>query len=335
MEILQNLVQMTGQRDHMRLEVSVLSTFMRLPHIVGVRLLELVEIDGTLWMRPRTWTQGGQLLSAEVDFFDDPARSPLASVPELERCIQQSMEQHLHDHADGTHLLWLPVWMHNKPTMCIEITQSRPFSEHALDVLLPIFYVYRNYQSLLDYSERDALTGLLNRKTFDADLLRFVAVANSRPDASLRPWLATVDIDHFKSVNDTYGHLFGDEVLILVSNLMRSTFSVQDRIFRFGGEEFVVLLHPMSLQDATQSLEHFREQVQNYDFPQVGRVTVSIGFAEAGMTTPTELIGRADQALYWVKKNGRNQVAHYETLQSKGELSSVKQEIAWGDVDLF
>lgn len=335
MEILQNLVQMTGQRDHMRLEVSVLSTFLRLPHVVSVRVLELLEYEGQLWMRPRTWGQGEELGSSDMDFFHDPAREPLSRCPELSECIANGVQQCQNHNEQGQHVLWLPVWMHNQASACIEITQSTPFSAHDMDVLLPIFHVYRNYQSLLNYSERDALTGLLNRKTFDADLQRFVTLANQRQESILRPWLATVDIDHFKSVNDTYGHLFGDEVLILVSNLLRSSFHVQDRIFRFGGEEFVVLLHPMSLETAHRALERFRTNVEKYEFPQIGRVTVSIGFAEAGMTTPTELIGRADQALYWVKKNGRNQVAHFEDLQSRGELGTTKQEPAWGDVDLF
>lgn len=334
MNILQNLVQMTGQRDHMRLEVSVLSTFLRLPHIVHVRVLELIEHDGQTWMRPRTWTQGDQLISADVDFFHDPQRQLLSACPDLAACIASEAEQCQSRLADDQHVLWLPVWMHNKPTACIEITQSVPFSAHDMDVLLPIFYVYRNYQNLLDYSERDALTGLLNRKTFDADLLRFVSIANSRTSGE-RPWLAVVDIDHFKSVNDRYGHLFGDEVLILVSNLLRSSFNAQDRIFRFGGEEFVVLLHPMSLETATRALERFRAQVEKYEFPQIGRVTVSVGFAGAGLSTPTELLGRADQALYWVKQNGRNGVGHYESLQEKGQLANAEKDVAWGDVDLF
>jgi hypothetical protein len=73
-------------------------------------------------------------------------------------------------------VLWLPVWMHNKARTCLEITQSRPFSTQRIEVLQGIFRVYQNYQSLLDYSERDALTGLLNRKTFDEQFIRFASL---------------------------------------------------------------------------------------------------------------------------------------------------------------
>ena len=74
----------------------------------------------------------------------------------------------------------------------------------------------------------------------------------------MQNWLAVVDIDHFKLVNDRFGHLYGDEVLILVANILRSSFRNQDRIFRFGGEEFVVLLRAATLENARQGFDRFR-----------------------------------------------------------------------------
>ena len=173
--------------------------------------------------------------------------------------------------ADGLHILWLPVWMREQARVCIEITQSTEFSTHDLDILLAIFQVYQNYQSLLDYSERDALTGLLNRKTFDEHLHHFSNTTKAENMTEIQPWLAVIDIDHFKQVNDRYGHLFGDEVLILVANLLRSNFGSQHRVFRFGGEEFVILLQPMSLSAVSEALEHFRQAVQDYDFRKLAK----------------------------------------------------------------
>ena len=135
-----------------------------------------------------------------------------------------------------------------------------------LQVMEGILSVYRNYQSLLDYSERDSLTGLLNRKTFDE---KFARMVNARPSDSVArddnerrhhaetksQWLAVIDIDHFKRVNDQFGHLYGDEVLILVANVLRTSFRAQDRVFRFGGEEFVVLLRSATLADAQMVFE--------------------------------------------------------------------------------
>jgi hypothetical protein len=92
----------------------------------------------------------------------------------------------------GRYTLWLPVWMHDKVSTCLEITQSRPFSAHKLDVIQGIFHVYQNYQSLLDYSERDALTGLLNRKTFDEQFSRSTADSLARRSARpQRAWRLT------------------------------------------------------------------------------------------------------------------------------------------------
>ena len=143
-----------------------------------------------------------------------------------------------------------------------------------------------------------------------------------------------IDIDHFKRVNDRFGHLYGDEVLILMANLLRTSFRAYDRIFRFGGEEFVVLLRSATEGKALQVLERFREKVQAYDFPQVGQVTVSIGFASIGAGAPIEIVGRADQALYFAKEHGRNQVCFYDHLLAQGALGS-NTRVTHEDVELF
>lgn len=329
MRILQNLVQMTEQRDHLRLELSVLSTFLQLPHIQSVRALELLKLDDAYWVRPRTWLHNDQLVTAAQDFMNDPARKPLQSVPHLHACITQRAQQAQQTGVHGQYILWLPVWMHEPVHACVEIIRATPPSKHELDVILAIFTVYKNYQSLLDYSERDALTGLLNRKTFDEHLMRFAAQVH---DSEEQPWLAVIDIDHFKQVNDRFGHLFGDEVLILVANLLRTAFGTQHRIFRFGGEEFVVLMPPMRREAAQAALEAFRETVARHAFPQVGSVTVSIGFACAKLCAPIEILGQADQALYFAKEHGRNRVCQYERLHADGQLHHAQIH---DDIELF
>ena len=217
-------------------------------------------------------------------------------------------------------------------------------------MILGIFQVYKNYQSLLDYSERDALTGLFNRKTFDEQFSRYTisglasrsgAVTESlaaeetavaSDNEPVQQWLAVVDIDHFKQVNDRFGHLYGDEVLILITNILRSSFRSHDRIFRFGGEEFVVLLRATSLATAHKVFNRFRLAVQEYPFPQVGQVTVSLGFVSTSRGAPVEILGQADQALYYAKENGRNQVCFYDELIASGQL---KTKVANDDVELF
>ena len=135
--------------------------------------------------------------------------------------------------------------------------------------------------------------------------------------------LAVLDIDSFKRINDQFGHPYGDEVLVLLARLMGECFRDNDVTFRFGGEEFLVILPNTDLQDAEIVLERFRAKVEAFHFSQVGCVTVSIGFTKllAGDSGPAAF-GRADQALYVAKQSGRNQVQCYELLVAKGALAS-------------
>jgi diguanylate cyclase (GGDEF)-like protein len=202
--------------------------------------------------------------------------------------------------------------------------------------------VYRNYLALLEDSQRDTLTGLLNRKTFDTGFAVFLSSA-VHLDAELQDdrrshkegshWLAVMDIDHFKRVNDTFGHLYGDEVLILMANLMRGSFRQGDRLYRFGGEEFVVLMRDVDFADVKKKLDDFREKVEQHVFPQVGQVTISIGFTSVMPTsTPAMVLGEADEALYYAKGHGRNQVRCYGELVEQKLLA---EKTVHTEVDYF
>ena len=143
-----------------------------------------------------------------------------------------------------------------------------------------------------------------------------------------------MDIDKFKTINDRFGHLIGDEVLILMANLMRESFRVQDKLFRFGGEEFVALIRPAEFSHATRTFERFRTHVEAFNFPQVGRVTISIGFTRIKLgDTASKILDSADEALYWAKEHGRNQSHAYETLIAEGKLQQPAAPDS--DVELF
>lgn len=213
----------------------------------------------------------------------------------------------------------------------------------SIEDVLRIFY---NYYALLEENQHDKLTGLLNRKTFDERIGKLLALASAYPEPRIendrrRPpplgeaksWLAVVDIDHFKRINDGYGHLFGDEVLLLLAQLMRRSFRRGDLLFRFGGEEFVIVLAAPEQADAYGALEKFRRIVADYRFPQVGQITVSLGATEvAGRLVQSDLVGRADQALYHAKRCGRNRLYFYEDLVAGGEIVPPVQQ---GTVEMF
>ena len=188
--------------------------------------------------------------------------------------------------------------------------------------------IYGNLIALMDSRERDQLTGLLNRHLFVS--LFDLAMRRTYADGDKRLWLCVLDIDYFKRVNDTYGHLYGDEVLIHFAYLMERSFRYTDDLFRFGGEEFIVLLAAEGTQPPIQALERFRQVVDAHKFPGAGQdITVSIGYAECvNGSLPSSVIDRADKALYQAKQNGRNQIVGYSDL-------GVVDDAGPGTVDMF
>lgn len=175
--------------------------------------------------------------------------------------------------------------------------------------------LFNNQLTVFDAKERDSLTGLLNRQTFDNQLVKVLSAQLKNNHES---FLAILDIDHFKRVNDLHGHLYGDEVLLHFSQIMEKNFRHQDYLYRFGGEEFIVLINNSSYAGAINALERFRTRIENYNFPNVGQVTVSIGYvAISPGVLPTTQIDNADQALYHAKQSGRNKVVNYDDLANK------------------
>jgi diguanylate cyclase (GGDEF)-like protein len=154
-------------------------------------------------------------------------------------------------------------------------------------------------------AERDALTGLGNRRHLErrcAELLPQAAV-DGQPLA-----LAVLDVDHFKQVNDRYGHLMGDQVLVQLAHLLRENTRGGDVLARYGGEEFVIVLPGMTLAGAAEVCERLRERVHDFGWPLHMPVTVSIGLAAAPPHDLNGLLGAADSALYGAKADGRNRV---------------------------
>ena len=193
------------------------------------------------------------------------------------------------------------------------------FSQDMLELLGNLREIYRNLVILHDTKERDVLTKLPNRQSLDARLLQ-VCEHYNRCQAidtteGKNSWIAILDIDHFKRINDVFGHLYGDEVLLIFSQLMAKCFRYNDFLFRFGGEEFVVILNVASQEMAVSIFNRFREEVANYSFSNVGQITVSIGLTKVGsLSIPTTQLDHADKALYHAKDNGRNRVILYEDL---------------------
>lgn len=197
------------------------------------------------------------------------------------------------------------------------VGEPEPIERHMLQVLLNL---YANQYFILSRNKRDGLTDLLNRQALNERLQRICRERGGRQrradEPSMGGWqVALLDIDHFKQINDGYGHLCGDEVLAHFARIMHESFRDYDYLFRYGGEEFVVLLKNVDSDLAYTVLDRFRQRVAITEFPRVGNLSVSIGFTCLNVSlSPNTNIGRADEALYVAKGAGRNQVFCYEQL---------------------
>lgn len=332
----------TRERERPRVELALASALRELFSASRVRLLKVSTFSGEAFVS----------LAVEIDavgarILDDGIGVPqdltsLERLPALAAAMAQGLPQPL---SDG---IVLPLRSVEGRTFGFAEIDGALAERSLIEAAGHLQAVFMNILALLDYSEVDTLTGLLNRKTFDDTLLRVLASLtlpdDEQLDAILLPRrrhptpgddhsLAVIDIDHFKRVNDGFGHLIGDEVLLLVATMMKSSFRTYDKLFRFGGEEFVVLLKPTSDEDARRAFDRFRAAIEAREFPQVGRVTISIGYSRIALgDQPSIVLDRADEALYWAKENGRNRVASYAALLAAGKLAAKESS---SEVELF
>lgn len=184
----------------------------------------------------------------------------------------------------------------------------------------------RNAFSLYDMATKDALTGLYNRRYF-IELFKSKLAEASRSQQIFSVIL--LDLDHFKNVNDEFGHLRGDEVLKSVAELLMKHTRNEDCASRWGGEEFCVLLNQASLDMATLVAEKLRKLIEEMEIPVVGKVTASFGVTQwINMDTEDLLFKRMDNSLYLAKLTGRNKVVSNEELYI--DKGGFPVNIEWG-----
>jgi len=350
--LVDHLVRLSGQRRRDELLTSITAALAETIDAQQVEIYALVhDEDRRFWMALTRAEAGSPVL-----VLSDPMRAelhtmvPLEDEPERMQCLDR-VERVVSSPGPGR-----PYFMTRFPVMLAEgatawgvaeVRSRAALGDEDCAAATRLLAMYGNMLDMLDYSECDALTGLWNRKPFDDLFYKTlrpsepVEVSDVAPDGTEHRvttspsnfWLAMVDIDHFKQVNDTYGHLIGDEVLILVARLLKTSFRIYDRVYRFGGEEFVVVLRSGDHDAAVAALERFRATMASFEFPQAGRITASVGVTEilAG-DSPAAACERADQAVYYAKHHGRNQVCSESDLVRRGLL---KVDLKVGDVELF
>lgn len=341
-KLLESIARLTEKRNRLSLEICLTQTMFDLLAVEEIVLYRcegdqanlLVRIDHkNFWMR-----------DSEADETD--VEVPINRDTGLLACAH-GREMVIESVAEGNRYTF-PIPRQDPLIGFLRLVSARDLRDDRR-MIEGFVQIYWNYLKLIEDNERDKLTGLLNRKAFDDKLMDILqasrratlARAERQHDVERRNgddgkyyWLAVLDIDFFKRINDTYGHLYGDEVLILIANIMRRSFRRSDLLFRYGGEEFVVVFRTRTEADAPLVLERFRQNVERYHFPQVGQVTASVGYTQIlNSEATTVVMTRADKALYYAKEHGRNQIRCYEALIADGALA--KPEGNFGDVELF
>ena len=327
LNILEQVITMTRERDKRSLESSFVEI---LSVMLGFEMAMLVKVS-----------HGNEDWSLEVlsyyargaeDASNTYARPKI--VAPMDDLIRQCIERQsvVSEERDSTSRRIYPVVV-NLSVKALLMVYTRTMSTTADQVAQSFVKIYSNFMAVLDDNERDTLTGLFNRKAFDSHISELLEDASRRMDDVLMAeerrcdsgesnrWLGILDIDHFKRINDNYGHLYGDEVLMIFSSLMQKSFRKSDLLFRYGGEEFVVILTPARESDAIKVFDRFRQRLEAHEVPQVGQVTVSIGIARLTPNAhPATVLENADQSLYYAKENGRNRVVNFHELVEQGLL---------------
>ncbi len=221
---------------------------------------------------------------------------------------------------NNTSLVCVPIRMHNRVVGVLNVNNKRDgtsFNENDLNLLtllasqaaVALDNAHR-YQDLSEKAITDGLTGVYLRRYFDECLERADRNARSTGRAFS---LLMVDIDHFKRVNDNYGHQTGDEALKVVANILKGLVRDDDLVCRYGGEEFVIILARAGRDAAQRVAERVRATVEGHEVRTTEhalRITVSIGVASFRneLRAPEDLVKAADEALYAAKETGRNRV---------------------------
>ncbi|HVI40293.1 MAG TPA: GGDEF domain-containing protein [Anaerovoracaceae bacterium] len=239
-------------------------------------------------------TKWGELKSLVHDYHADPTReNMLAAIDKSEECWKAADANVLREQ-----------YIVNKTAAYYKYF-TLTFGLNLFAIALAL-YLYKKYihNSLAASAIHDSLTGIFNKGYFN-EYLEYEIARAVRKQMTFS--LIMLDIDHFKLVNDTYGHHRGDYALNALAEVVRKCKRNADVLARVGGEEFIVLLPDTKLSDAVQLADRIRKSVEDFSFEEIGKMTVSLGVTEFYQTDNNEsLLKRVDSALYQAKDNGRN-----------------------------
>jgi diguanylate cyclase (GGDEF)-like protein len=331
--LIDSVASSTAHRDRDDLDNSIARLLLEFLHAKSVVIYRLLNDNEIVRVARRVAVVRGQDEIGSEELNELSKLKALTSVAAWNECVVKKRGVEYVGEAGELRCVF-PIESDLGAVALLDVEPRRALRERDQALIGGILRIVKNHLSLLDYGECDTLTGLQNRKTFETSFDKVRSRAATEVAATESSWLGIVDIDKFKSINDNFGHLFGDEVLLLVARLMKQNFRGADQLFRFGGEEFVAILDRASAAGAEIAFERLRAAIESHSFPQVGRVTISLGYTRiAAQDAPGTCVERADAALYYAKHNGRNNIRLYEALIASGELQPVQERT--DDIELF
>ncbi len=352
----EHLIKLTDHRERDLLELTLSKALIDLLPLQRVLVAKVVREEGAdRWLEVTTLDArgGGKVV--------DPLRVDFSALPALQdfkdrlRCIETHQQVEVAWAGEnGPRITYLPLLDHLRNTEdgVLEIHSAQALDSAQLQLVSQLLHVFRNMYNLLAYSDRDGLTGLLNRKslddTFYSAVLEEMDEGQGKPeilDSATVPgqerrhrvppnyWLGTVTVDAFGAIGEKGGHLIAEEVLLLVARILNNTFRTYDRIYRLGGEQFAVLMHCPEEALVLAAYERFRANMEKFKFPQIGHATACGGFTRVSpQDSPSTALERAERAVDHAKHLGGNRVFSYAELVRSGVFEELTHE---GAVDLF
>lgn len=326
-----SLENLTDQRDIPALQREFLNLLNGHFAVEEVRLYQLCNINGDQEVLPsadlaeiyfRECLSGGKL-------------SPVLQDADLTELIRRSnRKEHIYSTRISNRYYFLIRGYRRLTQILVLNGRDRPVEK--TEDLMTLLRIYRNLFLSLKMMDTDGLTRLLNHQAFEDIMRKFSQPRgqNRMTDGEKRSYLALIDPDRFKRINDTQGHVIGDEVLIHFSNLLRNSFRFSDFVFRFGGEEFAVIVNEMNEKGALKLFEKLLATIREYRFPAIRRLTATIGLTEIIPVEPHMVnVEKANRALQYGKTNGRDRLCCYEHLIRTGEIT--EESTSPGEVQMF
>jgi diguanylate cyclase (GGDEF)-like protein len=343
---IEHIVKLTDHRDRDLLELTLSKALIDLLPIGRIVIARVMREDGV-----KRWLEVARLDSKGGGRVIDPMRVDFQSLVKLEDATDRLKCLETRDRVeiawagpDGPRITMLPLFSDSRSDDegVLEIHSDGALSAENLQLIDHLRRIYRNMYTLLEYSDRDPLTGLLNRKSLDDAFYSAVLEdldgetpiqTTAEPKGQERRhrvpanyWLGSASVDNFGLINDKHGHDVAEDVLQLVARIMNNTFRTYDRLYHFWGEFFGVLMHCPDEALVLSAFERFRVNVEKYNFPHVGRVTVSCGFTSVRADdSPSSALDNTERAVDFARRGGGNKACSHLGLVRRGFFGAVQQ----------